>query len=97
MLHTPKATILAVLLGLTPALAQAGEVSEADANRKKPLQRCDQLSDKAEIECLKKARERIVEARRKRETASTKAVPAAANRTSTAEKKDASAIPSVKK
>ena len=97
MLHTPKATILAVLLGLTPALAAAGEVAEADANRKKPLQRCDQLSDKAEIECLKKARERIVEARRKRETASTKAAPAGADRTSAAEKKDASAIPSPKK
>jgi hypothetical protein len=97
VLHTPKVMILVVLLGLAPMLAAAGEVAEADANRKKPLQRCDQLSDKAEIECLKKARERIVEARRKRETASTKAVPAAASSTPTADKKDAAAIPSVKK
>ena len=28
------------------------------------------MNDKAEVDCLKKARERIVEARRKRETAS---------------------------
>jgi hypothetical protein len=47
-----------------------GETAKADAARKKPLQRCDQLSDKAEIECLQKARERVVEARNKRESAS---------------------------
>ena len=49
------------------AHAAAGEVAEADAARKKPLQRCDQLKGDAELECLKKARERIVEARKKRE------------------------------
>ena len=43
------------------------EIAKADENRKKPLQRCDELKDKAQLECLKKARERIVEARAKRE------------------------------
>ena len=51
----------------TAALAASGEAAEANAARKKPLQRCDQLKDKAELECLEKARERIVEARKKRE------------------------------
>lgn len=46
----------------------ATDVAKAEAARKKPLQRCDELTDKAELECLKKARERIVEARKKRET-----------------------------
>lgn len=44
--------------------AQAAQAAKA---RSKPLQRCDQLKDKAELECLHKARERIIEARRKRE------------------------------
>jgi hypothetical protein len=44
-----------------------GEVAKAEENRKKPLQRCDQLKDKAQLECLQKARERVVEARAKRE------------------------------
>jgi len=44
-----------------------GEVAKADKARSKPLQRCDQLIDKAELDCLHKAREGIVEARRKRE------------------------------
>ena len=58
----------AFLASLAPCLAHAAsEVAQADAQRKKPLQRCDQLSDKAEIECLQKARERIVEARQKRQ------------------------------
>lgn len=47
--------------------ATKGDVAKADAARKKPLQRCDQLNDKAEIECLQKAREGVVEARRQRE------------------------------
>lgn len=70
-LHVFRKLAYAALLA---ALAQgvvfaaAGETAKADAVRKKPLQRCDQLKDKAEIECLNKARERIVEARRQRET-----------------------------
>ena len=48
--------------------ATKGEVAKADAQRKKPLQRCDQLKGDAELECLKKARERVVEARKKRES-----------------------------
>ena len=44
-----------------------GEVAKADENRKKPLQRCDELKDKAQLACLQKARERVVEARSKRE------------------------------
>jgi hypothetical protein len=67
------ATALAVLvaaLGPHGAMRAAEtETAKADAARKKPLQRCDQLSDKAELECLHKARERIVQARTKRESA----------------------------
>jgi len=44
------------------------EVAKADAQRRKPLQRCDQLKGDAELQCLKKARERVVEAREKRES-----------------------------
>jgi hypothetical protein len=61
---------LACLNGAALAAAaepKAGEVAKADKARTKPLQRCDQLSDKAELECLHKARKGIVEARRKRE------------------------------
>lgn len=61
------ASAVTLVLALCPAFAHGAEVADADAARKKPLQRCDQLSDKAEIECLQKARERIVDARRKRE------------------------------
>ena len=43
------------------------EIAKADQNRKKPLQRCDELKDKAQLDCLQKARERVVEARAKRE------------------------------
>ena len=61
---------LALWLACNGVSAATGEVAQADAQRKKPLQRCDQMNDKAEIDGLKKARERIVEARQKRETAS---------------------------
>ena len=47
--------------------SKAGDTAQAAKARSKPLQRCDQLKEKAELECLQKARERIVEARRKRE------------------------------
>ena len=43
------------------------EIAKADENRRKPLQRCDELKDKAQLDCLRKARERIVEARAQRE------------------------------
>jgi hypothetical protein len=43
------------------------ENAKADENRKKPLQRCDELKDKAQLECLKKAREQVLQARAKRE------------------------------
>lgn len=46
---------------------KGSDVAKAEAARKKPLQRCDELADKAQLECLQKARERIVEARQKRE------------------------------
>ena len=55
------------------APAAKSENATADENRKKPLQRCDQLADKAQLDCLNKARENIVEARRKRETVGAKA------------------------
>ena len=72
MFRNSRLLLLASTLWLacTGASAATGEVAQADAQRKKPLQRCDQMSDTAEIDCLKKARERIVEARQKRETAS---------------------------
>ena len=50
-----------------PPAVKGADVAKADAARKKPLQRCDELADKAQLECLQKARERIVEARQKRE------------------------------
>jgi hypothetical protein len=53
--------------GVYSTVYGASETAQADAARKKPLQRCDQLNDKAELDCLQKARERIVEARQKRE------------------------------
>jgi hypothetical protein len=65
-------TVAVLLTGLVASgtiYGAAGETAKADAARKKPLQRCDQLSDKAEIECLHKARQRVVEARKKREGA----------------------------
>ena len=46
--------------------ATKGDVAKAEQNRKKPLRRCDELKDKAQLECLEKARESIVEARQKR-------------------------------
>lgn len=49
------------------AVGATGETAQAEANRQKPLQRCDQLAEKAQLECLQKARERVVEARSKRE------------------------------
>ena len=71
-----KATLAALtftaLCTSIPAIALAADKAPSDAAqaakaRSKPLQRCDQLSGKAELDCLEKARERIVEARRKRE------------------------------
>jgi hypothetical protein len=55
------------------------ETAKADENRKKPLQRCDQLADKAQHECLQKARQRVVEARQQREAAGEKR-PASADK-----------------
>src|SRR5688572_22980497 len=81
-----RAAALAFLAALASGFAAAGEVADADAARKKPLQRCDQMSDKAEIACLQKAREGIVAARQKRENAGQansnvpNAPPAAANK-----------------
>lgn len=77
----PKSVTAAAALTIVLAIHQAvfaasTEVAKADENRKKPLQRCDQLADKAQMECLQKARERVVEARSKREASAQK--PAAA-------------------
>ena len=75
------------------AFAASGETAQADKARKKPLQRCDQLSDKAQLDCLEKARERIVEARRKRvssgEAGEAKEKPAAEGQDIAAQKKAA--------
>ena len=59
---------LVLVCSALPGLAADGDVAKADAQRKKPLQRCDQLKGDAELQCLRKARERIVEARQKRES-----------------------------
>lgn len=61
---------VAVLALVSSAALHAADpdVSQADAQRKKPLQRCDQLKGDAQLDCLKKAREHIVEARQKRES-----------------------------
>lgn len=69
MSRTVAPAFVTLLLAFTAVFAHGAEIAEADAARKTPLQRCDQLSDKAEIECLQKARERILDARRKREAA----------------------------
>ena len=75
MSRLPLAIFVLILIGAHGAAAaataepKAGEIARADKARNKPLQRCDQLGDKAELDCLHKARERIVEARRKREAA----------------------------
>jgi len=61
------ALLLSAACTAPAAMAASGEVAKAEAARKKPLQRCDQLKGDAELECLKKARERIVEARKERE------------------------------
>ena len=64
-----KIACAALAIAVTQGIgtAAAADTAQAEAARKKPLQRCDELKDKAEIECLQKARERIVEARKKRE------------------------------
>lgn len=67
------------------------DAAQAAKARSKPLQRCDQLSGKAELDCLEKARERIVEARRKREASGVSKAPAAPK---TSEKKSAEKAPS---
>jgi hypothetical protein len=54
------------------APSSKAETAKADENRKKPLQRCDELADKAQQDCLQKARQRIVEARKKREGSAAK-------------------------
>ena len=56
----------------TNAFGAAADKQEAQKAREKPLQRCDELADKAQMECLKKARERVLESRKKRESAGTK-------------------------
>jgi hypothetical protein len=59
--------LLAVTLCARPVLAATTDTEDAQKNRRKPLQRCDQLKGDAELDCLKKARERVVDARKKRE------------------------------
>lgn len=69
---------LALALALPGAsFAATSEVAEARKQRSQPLQRCDQLKAEAELSCLQRARERIVEVRRDREGAS-QAVPESA-------------------
>jgi hypothetical protein len=63
-----SAVMLSALLLPLAAHSASGEVAKADAERKKPLQRCDQMKGDPQLECLKKARENVVEARKKRES-----------------------------
>lgn len=83
--RTKIAAALIFALGATPLFAATAETAKTEAppktestkadrakaeeNRKKPLQRCDQLAEKAQQDCLQKARQRIVDARKKREAA----------------------------
>ena len=64
-------SVIALSLALlAPALSfAAADTAKAEENRKKPLQRCGELKDDAQLQCLQKARERVVEARKKREAA----------------------------
>jgi hypothetical protein len=59
--------VLGFALCAPSTLAVAADTETSQKNRRKPLQRCDQLKGDAEVECLQKARERVVEAREKRE------------------------------
>ena len=62
--------VIALLCGISSqALGAAADKKEAEKAREKPLQRCDELADKAQLECLQKARERVLDARKKRENA----------------------------
>lgn len=61
--------------------APTTDPAKAAENRKKPLQRCDQLVDKAQLDCLQRARERVVEARKKREAAGAKGTGSGADNT----------------
>ena len=76
-----RAASILVVIGLHSTVCAAGDTAQADAARKKPLQRCDELKDKAELECLQKARERIVEARQKRENSEKKPADSAKSAT----------------
>lgn len=72
-----KSIIVAVawmctLGSLNLAVSGTNDDAKADANRHKPLQRCDQLAEKAQLECLHKARERVVDARTKRQASAEK-------------------------
>jgi hypothetical protein len=62
----PSLVALAVLC-TSPCAAAPTNAATPEANRRKPLQRCDQLKGQSEVECLNKARERVIEARKKRE------------------------------
>ena len=64
----PTVVLIALFCGVSShALGAAADTKEAEKAREKPLQRCDELADKAQMECLQKARERVLEARKKRE------------------------------
>ncbi len=69
------------VVGWGAAYAASGDTvkaapAQAEENRRKPLQRCDELADKAQLDCLEQARQRVVEARAKREAASAKGTAA---------------------
>ena len=70
-MNVSQTVLFVALLAGTPgiACAAASESAQSDAQRRKPLQRCDQLKGQAELDCLNTARKRIVEARKKRESA----------------------------
>ena len=77
-----KLAVAVLVIGLAQGggSAAAADAAQADAARKKPLQRCDQLKDKAEIACLQKAREHVLEARRQREASGKGETKAAATK-----------------
>ena len=69
--------------------AFAADAKEARVQREKPLQRCDELADKAQLDCLATARERVLEARKKRESAADKSRAGKAGTPAKSEEKSA--------
>ncbi len=94
----PMLLAFALALCAPSIVAAASDTASAEKNRRKPLQRCDQLKGEAELECLQKARERVVESRKTRETKTAAATEKRETKTTgTAEKRDSRTTESAEK